>query len=76
MNNWIAFKDGLPNHDVDLLVTDGKRVVCARWMKDVRNNEGYTYFTTSSNVIGSDKELKLFDKDITHWMPLPEPPKP
>lgn len=61
MNEWISVKDGLPQVGKDVLVSTGTFVV-----------QGYRDY---------DSKWK-FSKDalskhtITHWMPLPEPPKP
>jgi hypothetical protein len=59
LNNWISVRDRLPEHGAGVLVTSG--------------GPGCTtagYFEGSGFYNGH-----LEDVVITHWMPLPEPPK-
>ena len=63
---WIPVTEALPDAepgDVSerVLVTDGKDVAIVEWFnfEDCGQFWGYTGF----------------GKDVTHWMPLPEPPK-
>lgn len=62
MSDWISVKDKLPNFGVVVLV----------W-----GNFGYV---TTAERVAKDSwefaELMLADDKITHWMPLPSPPKP
>lgn len=61
---WISVNDRLPE-------CDGKYLVYADW-NDWGDNKGVfsCEFATGEWVVDSD----TFDY-ITHWMPLPEPPK-
>lgn len=74
--NWISVKDRLPQEKQDVLVFE-------RWMdipfvgylvKDKWhvNKEFYEVGGTYADgyIIGV-----VSQKDVTHWMPLPEPPK-
>lgn len=60
MNEWISIQDRFPPFRVaQHIVTDGKIVTICKWV----NWPPYTWILNSGM------------KDITHWMPLPEPPK-
>ena len=56
---WISVKDRLPDVEMEVLVFDGYDIGTG-YLK-----ENYEWFLFSEN---------LYIK-ITHWMPLPEPPK-
>ena len=69
---WISVKDRLPEDDVDVIVYA------------VSNNGGYTIVITfhthklyGLNIEGWAPPWQYFTSSytITHWMPLPEPPK-
>jgi hypothetical protein len=71
MNEWISVERTLPNPNVDVLLVHVLRgsaseiflgwQACGRWF------ESHFYCSESaSHPIESDQ--------ITHWMPLPEPP--
>lgn len=67
MNGWISIKDKLPEVNRDVLVYKGgfigdlMNVYC--YLGDDRWEDEYGYFDTAES------------EGITHWMPLPEPPK-
>lgn len=66
MSEWISVADRLPKKDVNVLVTDG-RCWCGVW-----SLYGYSEFVDFwEDEYGN---FQPFD-DVTHWMPLPEPPK-
>lgn len=57
---WISIKDRFPEEkDSVHLITDGKRVAYSEW----------TYWPPYSWNLPHGMEK------VTHWMPLPEPPK-
>lgn len=58
---WIKVEDKIPEKNVEVLVTNGERVKAAEWCKRT-DRDGYHFMWTTM-------------KNITHWMPLPEPPK-
>lgn len=58
-NEWISVKDSLPEYGERVFVTNGYETHEAMMTKDQRWR---TY-------------LFLWADGITHWMPLPEPPK-
>lgn len=65
VQEWISVKDRLPEKDIRVLV----------WMKD--NEEGYTQMDTDrwSCTMEQGYHWIRWGKSVTHWMPMPEPPK-
>ncbi|WGE69866.1 DUF551 domain-containing protein [Actinobacillus equuli subsp. haemolyticus] len=60
VNNWISVKDELPDEDIDVLIYGYKR----------------SEFRLVSISFYSEGKFNLPDSfTITHWQPLPEPPK-
>ena len=59
---WISVEERLPEVGVDVLVTDGSNVCISRQVRYVSPTERFTFWSRD-------------DLDLTHWMPLPEPPK-
>ena len=59
---WISVEERLPEVVVDVLVTDGSNVCISRQVRYVSPTERFTFWSRD-------------DLDLTHWMPLPEPPK-
>ncbi|HAN8601128.1 TPA: DUF551 domain-containing protein [Escherichia coli] len=62
-DGWISFSERMPKGYADVLVTDGEHVEVKWW-----DESGYWNSWTELN---SD----IFADEITHWMPLPEPPQ-
>jgi hypothetical protein len=64
-SKWIPVTERLPEKDVRVLV----------WMQD--NEEGYTQMDTDrfSCTMEQGYHWIRWGKSVTHWMPLPEPPK-
>ncbi|EEX0762211.1 TPA: DUF551 domain-containing protein [Escherichia coli] len=60
---WISCSERMPKGYADVLVTDGEHVEVKWW-----DESGYWDSWTELN---SD----IFADEITHWMPLPEPPQ-
>ena len=65
VQEWISVKDRLPEKDVRVLV----------WMQD--NEEYYTQIDTDrfSCTMEQGYHWIRWGKSVTHWMPLPQPPK-
>lgn len=62
-DKWISVKDRLPDNVSDVFITNGKDV-------------GIGYFNTWwYNDLPSDEVRHINSSDVTHWMPLKEPPK-
>ncbi|MCV7756373.1 DUF551 domain-containing protein [Escherichia coli] len=62
-DSWISCSDRMPKGYADVLVTDGEHVEVKWW-----DESGYWNSWTELN---SD----ILAHEITHWMPLPEPPQ-
>jgi hypothetical protein len=63
MNEWISVKDSLPKEDEYVIAYDGQEVEKAFIMRYDNNNPIWTYY-----------DWMEWDH-VTHWMPLPKPPK-
>ena len=63
MNEWISAKDRLPETIDPVIVCNEISNVYLAWYNYVDNLWRYTYRT------------EIVTHKITHWMPLPEPPK-
>lgn len=71
MTDWISVKDRLPRHEVDVLVLreswrtmEVRRLVSVEGYCDGEHIRSDSWYPGGSSV-GA----------MTHWMPLPEPPK-
>lgn len=63
MSKWISVDERLPEHKQNIMVlNDGVVGMCSYNM---------TYFF--DNIYYGNQET--FGHNVTHWMPLPEPPK-
>ncbi len=60
MNEWINCSERMPQVMEDVLVTDGEDVKAMWW-----NGNRWDSWIDKYAIDGDD---------ITHWMPLPEPP--
>lgn len=58
---WISVKDKLPNKKQEVICFDGKEVFSG---VEYSEKYGFTWI-----------DLGYTPNDITHWMPLPDPPK-
>ena len=69
MAEWISVKDRLPERNKLVLV---RAVSTARGgnITFVGAYDGFWFLQTAADTIGLTIQY-----DITHWMPLPEPPK-
>ncbi len=68
---WISVEDRLPELGYYLILTDGDIQTA-----NFSNNFGtrwYGYFGMSENDMGMSCTIEF--KEVTHWMPLPSPPK-
>ena len=67
MMRWISVKDRLPEDYGRCIVLDGKEVEPANFIKE-DSEEKKVFLTPDTWDID-------YIKGVTHWMPLPEPPK-
>jgi len=72
LNNWISVKDRLPKEDVAVLVygqvlNDPPDVIGVRRRYNGDQDWKHTWESEDGFIYRED--------DVTHWMPLPEPPK-
>ena len=64
VSKWISCKEKMPDDGVNVLIYAGNRMISLAWYdKDM----GYFYIC--------DSDYKYNSLDVTHWQPLPEPPK-
>jgi hypothetical protein len=64
-HKWISVKDRLPENRDDVLL-------CRKWWNEIRNPQMGWYNEVSRSWFDlSNREIH----NVTHWMPLPEPPK-
>jgi hypothetical protein len=74
--SWISVKDRFPDFDIPVLVyfLKSKSMMCG-----MRSYTGDGWLWSIWNGLGDFQDKSEFECDddypITHWMPLPEPPK-
>lgn len=62
---WISVYDQLPDYNMVVIVTDGENV-----------GTGYRYALGETGFMGwAVPFADIEEDDVSHWMPLPEPPK-
>jgi len=72
MNEWISIEDRLPEDDVRVLLMTEKGFSVGA--ADHHDNVGVSW-RIGNSMIAWDYEYNLDDLEVTHWMPLPEPPR-
>lgn len=67
--NWISVKDRLPDNEKTVLIYDVRcRIIEIAYRVSTGNKElGIVWFYPENKGCTED--------EVTHWMPLPEPPK-
>lgn len=70
---WVSVKDRMPENEeivIGYTPCDGYMFIgfC-------RTYKSYTYEWSDWNIITSMRSTKKNTKKVTHWMPLPKPPK-
>ena len=74
---WISVKDKLPSHleKVIFYVEERNEYYCGFFQKFLEN--GRIGSPKAENIFFENLDNWWFEgENITHWMPLPEPPKP
>lgn len=75
--NWIDIKQTRPKHDQKVLITNGQIVTAARADMDIYFDDEICWDSCGWTGYEWDWDWNNSQKiDITHWMPLPEPPQP
>lgn len=84
MNNWISIKNKLPNHNEIILATTGKGYIVSVFIDTIEMNKLLKSKGFPEESVNSDERSYLFCSQerrdfalngVTHWMPLPAPPK-
>ena len=70
MSEWISVKKAMPKHRESVLITDGETIVTASLDCDMPR-----VWWDAIGIYAHDYEFEFELEDVTHWMPLPEPPK-
>jgi len=67
---WISTKNKMPNLNSMILSTDGEKVAVTTLMyNDHIKKFHWEYLSSGCGCCDTDMQ------NVTHWMPLPEPPK-
>jgi hypothetical protein len=76
VQEWISVKEGLPDES-GLYITFGCTAVPVRWLHNFDKNVGKFGAWWDYEPDGKEHPRYRFIEagNITHWMPLPEPPK-
>jgi Protein of unknown function (DUF551) len=69
MNEWVSVKDRIPTENENVILFDGKEVFCGSF-EGYDRNKLLCYGNQSCDGICYGWYNK---KEITHWMPLPQP---
>lgn len=73
MGEWISVEDRLPEEKINPKMNDFEYVLCATKFGDVRPYKyGTAIWHTKAHFWHG---AGIVDEFVTHWMPLPEPPK-
>ncbi len=65
MSEWISVKDRLPDQDTWIIGGNPQRVEFGVWLGE----------NQQEHIILSLPHINYMSIGITHWMPLPNPPK-
>ena len=72
---WISIKDRLPEDNQNVLfIEKDSQVPISGWF-DKKETNKHQQWNEHCNCGGYEREDKLYQQEVTHWMPLPSPPK-
>ena len=75
MSEWISVKDELPDEETPVLAFAPNRydapVVAARFWEYASYEDAYNSFLYWDAYHNDGQDI---DSEVTHWIPLPEPP--
>jgi hypothetical protein len=69
-SNWISVKDRLPEQEVDVLAC-----CISKGGKNTSFEKYETYHAIERLLPFGFRSDLFFNAEVTHWMPLPEPPE-
>lgn len=74
MSEWISVEDGLPDYNIPVLVCDEK----GDNTPDIARLESVRSFINGKthDFLEGKSGYDTYYLNVTHWMPLPDPPKP
>lgn len=85
---WISVKDRLPNFEESILFTNGGWICAGQYNEKTGNVYFHLSNTNVIQIMNSEINTEtcgflcewnpwgnIDTEDVTHWMPLPEPPK-
>lgn len=70
MSEWIKASDRMPDEEISVLVMQDGNDVCEYLILQAQLFQGDWYADHENGLIDFYDAL-----NVTHWMPLPEPPK-
>ena len=65
-SGWISVKDRLPENETEVIIIVQHRI---GWYRAFAWHDAYGWHSIAVEFCDGDSDL------VTHWMPLPEPPK-
>lgn len=74
MTDWISVKDKTPGKDGNYLIFYGDSALLKAKLYEREQAVGIAYWSEKRNCWW-EIEMNRTTPYITHWMPLPEPPK-
>ena len=78
MSEWISVKDKLPNELDDVLIYGPNIVITKAFLlKNIIDRVVHreVFYKAGWMISDSEEGNSIDSEHVTHWMPLPEPPK-
>lgn len=70
-NSWISVKEKRPKYEQRVLVSTDDQKCAIAFLRNIYCEEWFLQFEPYDDDVWDEEEFGM----ITHWMPLPEPPK-